>query len=217
MGLIDITGQRFGRLVVLRRNGSDKDSKPVWECRCDCGAITNVRGYVLKRKKRPTRSCGCLARETATTTMKRRIKHGQSRRNKHTQLYRRWITIKQRCYDKSHMSYKNYGGRGVRMCEKWRDDFEAFAAYIGDPPEKGATIDRLDVDKNYEPGNIKWATRKEQANNRRNNNVLSFNGIEMTVTQWAEELNILPVTLFSRIRLDWDVERILTTPVKGKI
>lgn len=215
MNLIDLTGKKFGRLTVIERCGSDKDSKPMWKCLCDCGNTAIVRGYCLRRKTKPTKSCGCLIPEIASNTMKNKVLHGHCVGFVHTKLYRHWITIKQRCFCENNNMYHNYGGRGITMFNEWIHNFKAFADYIGNPPDKYSTVDRINNDKGYEPGNIRWATRKEQANNRRDNVKVTYNDQTMTLTQWAENLGIKPVTFFSRRRLGWTIEQILTTPVKN--
>lgn len=156
-----LKGQRFGRLVVLEQDGRDKNRNIKWKCRCDCGNIKTVlSGHLVSGR---TKSCGCYMNEARIIN---NTTHGMSK----TPLYNAWRGMLSRCLLKTSMSYKNYGGRGITVCDEWKDDFQSFYDYVSQLPhfgEKGYSLDRINNNGNYEPGNVKWSTRKEQANNRR--------------------------------------------------
>lgn len=190
----DLTDKRFGRLVVIRH--FYKHNK--WICQCDCGNITHVGGTALKIGF--TKSCGCLNSEMAAA---RTFRHGQYG----TPEYRSWMSAKRRCADPTDM---NYGGRGITMCPEWVDNFTAFYAYVGPRPTLGHSLDRIDVNKGYEPGNVRWATPEVQANNMRTNRFIEHAGKRQTLSQWARELGICSSVLSNRIRRGHPLEKALT-------
>ena len=201
---IDRTGQKFGRLTVIRRVPG---SGTPWECRCDCGNIKIVTGGNLVAN---TKSCGCAARELQSQA---KIKHGYNKRGQTRREYRAWNALITRCTNPKAINWHLYGGRGITVCPAWRSSFEEFLAHIGPAPTQKHEIDRIDSDGNYEPGNVRWATHKEQENNRRNNVVLEYDGLSMTQSQWSEKLGIPVPTLSNRLNLlGWTVERALSAP-----
>lgn len=199
----DLTGQRFGRLVVLWRAANVAEAsgaiRSAWMCKCDCGNGHVVTAHSLTRGL--TRSCGCFARE-------RPSKHGKSG----APVYRHWAAMVQRCTNREWLHYARYGGRGITVCEQWRD-FAAFLADMGEP-EPGMTLDRIDNAKGYEPGNCRWATRQEQSNNRGNNRYLTFRGLTLTLAEWGRITGLKNGTISQRLKSGWSTERILTDPIR---
>jgi hypothetical protein len=205
---VDITGQRFGRLVVKGDVGKRGNyGEILWECLCDCGILTFVRGYHLKKGR--ISSCGCYHDEC---TLKRNTTHGK----RHSLIYGVWLTMKSRCFNSKMTGYHNYGGRGITVCDRWANSFENFYADMGDPPEKNMSIDRIDNDGNYEPGNCRWATLEEQGRNKRTTRFLTFEGKTQTIKEWAAEKRIVLGTINSRLARGHSVEEALSVGFLGK-
>ena len=206
---LDLVGQRFGRLTVQEFAGRHKQLS-YWYCLCDCGNTKRILSSSLRGGK--TKSCGCLNKELIA---RRSTTHGQLLNRLITSIYRIWHHMMQRCYNPKDNDYKNYGGRGIRVCERWHK-FENFFADMGNPPE-GMTLDRKDNDGDYCLENCRWATREEQNNNTRKNVWYEHNGERKTIAQWARSMCIKVSTLGMRLnKYGWSVERALTTKVRGR-
>ena len=199
--LIDLTGQRFGHLVVIEYAGRNERRESLWRCHCDCGNESVVRGDVLRRGT--TESCGCG----------KGLKHGHHQKP----WYSSYKAMMERCYLPSSGNYKRYGGNGVTVCEEWHDinNFAKWAETSGYAP--GLTIDRIDSSKGYSPDNCRWATKKQQSNNRKNTVFYTYKGETKALTDWASILGINRYTLYDRIeRRGWSVEKALETPTDGE-
>lgn len=202
----DLTGKKFGRLTVLKHCGSNKYGRSLWLCQCECGNKKIILGNSLLSKL--TISCGCYNTEIIKRT---NLKHNMS----YSKLYRVWGSMKTRCYNKNFMYYYNYGGRGIKVCDEWKNDFYKFYNWaIKNGYQDNLTIDRINNDGDYEPSNCRWTTRAEQNNNMRKNIIIDYNGEEKTISQWATEFNLTRTALYYRIKRGWDIEKALTTPLK---
>lgn len=200
---VDLAGQRFGRLTV-----TGPYRKRYWTCVCDCGTSAEVFGGSLTQGL--TRSCGCLRNET-TAARNRANATGQKERLPEFNV---WVMMRARCQDPDGKSYDRYGGRGIKVCERWAS-FKAFFEDMGSRPTADHQIDRIDNDGPYSPENCRWATRIEQCNNRSDNRPITYQGVTRTLAEWARETGIKVHTIGARIdRLGWGVERSLTTPVR---
>lgn len=266
--LKDLTGQRFGRLTVIKR-AENKGNKTMWLCKCDCGNEVISEGSSLKNGD--TKSCGCLRREktgkryfkdltgqkfgmltvlkrvenkgkdvawlcscdcgkdTVTTTS--RLNSGMTKscgclklkgynwkhEGSNTRIYNIWQSMKQRCFTPSCFAYKWYGERGISICSDWlgENGFLNFRKWSLEHGYKdNLSIDRIDVNGNYEPSNCRWATAKEQGNNTRNNRLLEYKGVVHTISEWASITGINPGTLYSRAEKGWSDEKCIETPVR---
>lgn len=173
----DLTEHRFGMLTVLKLHSYAKKSNCKWECVCDCGSIKIIdRGNLTSGRQV---SCGCLNRKKAKDG---HTTHGHSK----TSLYKVWSYMITRCYNEKVEHYHNYGGRGISVCERWRSDYMNFYNDMHNGYVKGLHLDRIDVNGNYEPGNCRWVTAKENARNKRNNLRLDVEGVSKTLKEWAE-------------------------------
>ena len=210
---IDLTGRKFGRLTVVERDCNDHTNKYAWwVCRCECGNYIVASSSSLNGGH--TQSCGCLFRETVIANNMKKRKHGMI----NSRIYNIWRSMKKRCLNPNHEAYPRYGGRGITVCDEWKDDFQTFYDWaMTNGYQEGLTIDRIDVNGNYEPGNCRWATAKEQNNNTRNNRLLTHNGETHTMAEWADITGIGYDTLQSRLfKGGWTVEEALTKPVRRK-
>ena len=180
--IIDLTGKTFGRWKVLKRHTKNtKNGQPRWVCQCECPSrtIKDVIGSTLREGR--SRSCGCLRRE-----QKASIKHGMS----FSPEYKTWAGMARRCHNPNDISYKRYGARGIKVCARWKGSFVAFFKDMGPKPTPKHSIDRIDNDGNYEPGNCRWATPKEQVRNKKNSILLTMDGYTATIAEWSEKTGL---------------------------
>lgn len=211
MRMNDLTGMKFGRLYVLER--TDDHYYPSgrhdiqYRCRCDCGNEVNVLGIHLRSGH--TSSCGCVRVETSRKTM---TTHGMT----DTRLHAIWKNMKERCLNRNHKNYKDYGGRGITICDEWVESFDGFYTWsINNGYQDALTLDRIDVNGSYSPGNCRWITQKEQCNNTRRNIKVTINNEEHTLKEWCEISNLKYSTIVSRVSRGWDPVTALTTPVRS--
>jgi len=177
--VIDLTGQQFGRLTVIKRVENDKYDRTQWLCKCDCGHNIITKSYYLRSGD--TQSCGCLKKELVS---KRFYIHGHTINHDSSNTYETWSHMIQRCNNPNNKRYKDYGGRGIKVCEKWTK-FEGFLQDMGKRPEV-MTLDRVDNDGDYCKENCKWSTRKEQQRNTRKNRLITINGITKCIAEWCD-------------------------------
>jgi hypothetical protein len=202
--LKSIDGVRFGRLVANKISGK-KGVQYYYECTCDCGSVINAqRGNLLSGH---IRSCGCLQRDMIS---KRKTTHGDSK----SPEYRAWLQMKRRCLDPSLDSYPNYGGRGIKLYPEWESSFETFIKDVGRRPSPDHSLDRIDVDGDYVPSNVRWSTRREQQWNKRTSRMVEVDGLMVPAGKLAFEAGIHVNVLMRRLSFGWTLDRALTTPVK---
>lgn len=211
--LINLTKKRFSKLIVIRQIGKDRWGNYKWLCSCDCGRkIIVVSGNL---RKGHTQSCGCLQKERASAwASKHQLKHGHTKNCKPSKIYISWRNMIQRCTNPNDKEYKNYGDRGIVVCEHWLK-FENFNEDMGKDWKSGLTIERKNNGKGYSPENCYWATRKQQSRNIRNNHLISCFDKSQCFAEWSEETGISWETLYARIyQLGWFPEKALTVPVR---
>ncbi len=179
---IDLIGKRFGRLLVIKQSDVVKNSQARWICQCDCGNIKTIVGSSLRRGV--SNSCGCAHKEMLS---KKFSKHHQC----FTPEYSAWQNMRSRCYNIKNTKYSDYGGRGIGVCDRWKNSFEKFFNDMGNKPSDIHSLDRYpDNDGNYEPNNCRWGTYEQQARNKRNNVWIEQGGIKMIVNDWAKKTGI---------------------------
>lgn len=202
-------GQKENRCTFLEETESKKYSdgsvirKGLFQCDCGKQFITGLRDVLSKKT---TKSCGCLKQEKFKELV---YKHGKAKSSEHTC----WNNIKSRCNNIANKAYKNYGGRGIRVCKEWEDSFEIFLNDMGNKPSKSYSIERINVDGDYCKENCKWATRLEQSRNKRNNVLLEYNNEIKTIKDWAIQYNMDRMTLKWRLGKGMSIEEALTTPI----
>lgn len=201
-----LEGKRFGRLVAVEEVGRTNNGNAKWLCKCDCGGQKIVASYALRVGR--TQSCGCIKAEQS---------YAQGTHHETgSPIYKLWAGVKNRCYNPNDHKYPQYGGRGITVCDEWKNSYESFRDWCRDNGyEKGLTIDRADVNGNYCPQNCRFTTQKVQQNNRTNNHLLSFRGETHTMAEWSDILGIPYRRLEHRINRGWSTERALTSPKGG--
>jgi len=199
----DITGETFGRLTAIAPTGRTTRSVIIWLCICDCGNETTVSVGNLRSGN--TRSCGCFQKECRAPT------HGLSR----NRSYDSWYGMRRRCLNKSSPDFHNYGGRGITICDRWKDSIKLFHADMGERPE-GMTLDRINNSLGYSKENCRWATMQEQSNNTRRTNFITHNGETLTHTEWSLRLSKNKCLIRDRIGRGWSEARAVTQPVQGQ-
>lgn len=210
-------GDRFGRLTIIEEvepilRKKYKERRAL--CQCDCGTIKVISLYPLIAGK--IHSCGCYLKEYAKANGKRFLKYAKDRTT--IKLHSIWHGMKCRCYTASSGNYDRYGAKGVRVCKEWLDDFMSFYNWaISNGYSEELTIDRIDSNGNYEPSNCRWVNNTAQANNRKSNVLITYNGETHTITEWSKILNIKKEVLFSRRHNGWSIERMFSTPIKKGI
>jgi len=201
---------KVGKLTVLSaicfRKFPCGQMKQIWRCRCDCGNEVEVMDCNLTNPKRHTASCGCLQK---LRTARANRTHGKTNHR----LYGVWCAMLQRCRTPSCKSYERYGGRGIRVCKRWKK-FVNFLKDMEHEFKEGLTLERVANDGNYSPSNCRWATRKEQANNTRRNVQLTYNNKTLSLSEWSNLVGVMKPTVWSRIKRGWTVDMALTTPAR---
>jgi lambda repressor-like predicted transcriptional regulator len=203
---LDITGMKFNRLTAMKNTWVfDRDGRYKWVFLCDCGSIYEASGSQVKNGN--VKSCGCLVKELSKCGDKSRV-HGMSR----TPTYKCWKGLRARCLNKKHPYYKNYGGRGITVCDRW-SSFELFFEDMGLKPSEAHSLDRIDNSAGYSKENCRWATAIVQGNNKRNNNILTYNGESLSVAQWSKKTGLEEDTIRARLKRGWSHEKTLSTKV----
>lgn len=206
---INLTGMKFGRLAVLHiSERRDSNGNVHWVCRCDCGAEKEVSSRSLRTGD--TQSCGCYFLEVAEQKGRSKKMHGKTG----TRTHNIWMNMRYRCENPNDPKFKDYGGRGIKVCSRWQS-FDAFIADMGECPH-GMTIERENVNGDYEPGNCVWASQKTQQNNRRNNVRIEFMGHNLTLAQWEDRTGIKQDTIRTRLQRGWPVTAALTNKPWGR-
>ena len=208
--IMDLTSNRYGRLVVLSGGVRTSNNKVAWICRCDCGNMKKVSGENLKTGH--VKSCGCLKSDLLSIRNKlMSTTHGES--NGKSSEYYSWVSMRKRCLNPKHKSYKDYGGRGIAICERW-NSYDNFIFDMGRKPTKSHSIERIDNNKGYSPENCKWGTKEEQSNNQRSNRILEWNGQSMTLSKWAKKRKMSTAILSYRLKRGWSIHDALFRPVR---
>lgn len=203
MKRLDLIGQKYGRLTVESLAGQRK-YHILWNCICECGGSAVVATTHLRSGH--TKTCGCAYLESSSATAKKNAKHGMHL----TPEYQVWHSMLGRCFNQNDKKFSLYGGRGISVCEEWRKSFIPFFEHVGYRPSNEYSLDRINGNKGYEPGNVRWATITEQNNNKSTNVRIELDGVTLTASQWARELGIPKSRIYSRIKAGWPPEKVLS-------
>ncbi|HUT44500.1 MAG TPA: hypothetical protein VMW95_09200 [Desulfobacterales bacterium] len=204
----DLTGGKFGKLIVLKYDRSNKRGKALFKCQCECGNIKVIIGTSLSFGR--TQSCGCLREGQTKKLNELNYKHGMNGKP----IYNVHRAMLNRCNLETDYHYPGYGGRGISVCKEWMK-FEPFYKWaVANGYSEGLTIDRVNNNGNYEPSNCRWTTYKEQARNSRNNRIIDIDGESLCVAEWGEKLGIKPQIISKRLFRGWPERRAVLTPVK---
>lgn len=199
----DLTNKRFGKLLVVENTNKKRNKKTIWLCKCDCGNYKEVQ--VDNLTSGHTKSCGCLNGK------------GYKHNLKNTRLYYIWSCMKQRCYNENHKQYKDYGQRGIKICNEWHEFINFYNWAINNDYQDNLTIDRINNNGNYEPDNCRWVNMKIQSNNRRSNHIIEYKNETHTLKEWCDILKLNYKTIQTRINsLKWNVEKAFETPTNIK-
>jgi len=196
MAKIDLTGQKFGKLTAIKPVGTNKSGNTLWKCKCDCGNSSVVINSNLTRGN--SKSCGCTNSERL---IKRNTKHNLC----YTPIYNVWSSMKERCRNKNCKEYVHYGGRGIKICDEWMDFNNFYNGMIG-TYKKGLSLDRINVNGNYEPSNCRWVTQLRQCNNKRNNLYLTIDGVTATLADICRSYNVGYQKVWKRLKRGWPIE-----------
>ena len=213
----DRTNQKYGNLTAIKYLYTNNRRKAVWLCACKCGNKIEVESDKLVTGN--TKSCNCLHKAATKQNIKRAIESQTKYKTKEEKdIMHKFLQMKNRCYNPRSRAYINYGARGIKICEKWlKNPFSFFEWSINHEYKKGLTIDRIDVNGNYEPSNCRWITNLQQQNNKRNNHYLEYNGEKHTIAEWSRITQIPASTISDRIRRNFTIEKILNTKYSKRI
>lgn len=217
--LIDRTGERYGKLIVLQRAEdficSFGRKLVMWKCQCDCGNICSVSTNSLRTGA--TTSCGCWNYEQQKKSETKKIIHGDRKKDSpYYKLYERWLGMRERCYSKKSVHYQNYGARGIKMCDEWKNNYLLFKEWaLNNGFDTTLSIDRIDVNGDYCPENCRWATNEQQQNNKRNNKYLTYNNETHTQSEWSKITGLSRYAISGRLKSGWSIEDTLSTPSRN--
>lgn len=200
MAKYNLIGKKFNKLLVIEKCKERNGKKVMWKCVCDCGNIVSVQTYHLTNNK--IKSCGCFSRKYINNEISKSI-------------YTIWSCMKNRCYSPQHQNYKIYNGKGITICDEWKNDFMSFYYWaINNGYQKGLSIDRIDNKGNYCPQNCRWTTKEQQMRNKTNNKMIKYKNQIKCLAEWCDILNLKYETIQSRFNRGWSIEKTFETPIR---